>query len=161
MSGSHSDSNTAGRFLCFSLGKDKYAIPLLQVKEVIGNAETTALPQAPAHFKGIMNLRGQVISVIDLRTKLKLPKPGSAHESTIIILDFGALSLGVEVDSVDCVTAYTEKEVSPSPDTESSIKADYITGVARTENSLTLILDLKKVLNAEDYHALKNQVAAA
>lgn len=154
------DSNSNGRFLCFTLGKEKFAIPLLQVKEVLGNVETTAIPQAPPHFKGIMNLRGQVISVIDLRTKLKIGKPDVTPETTIIIMDFAPLSLGVIVDSVDCVAMYEGKDISDPPDTDSSMKADYITGVARTENSLTLILDLKAMLNTNDFKVIKTQKAA-
>lgn len=152
--------NSSGRFLCFTLGKEKFAIPLLQVKEVLGNVETTAIPQAPPHFKGIMNLRGQVISVIDLRTKLKIGKPDITPETTIIIMDFAPLCLGVIVDSVDCVAMYESKDLSEPPDTDSSMKADFITGVARTENSLTLILDLKAMLNTNDYKVIKTQKAA-
>ena len=153
-------SNADGKFLCFTLGKEKFAIPLLQVKEVLGNVETTAIPQAPPHFKGIMNLRGQVISVIDLRTKLKIGKPEVTPETTIIIMDFAPLCLGVIVDSVDCVAMFEGKDISNTPDTDSTIKSDFITGVARSENSLTLILDLEAMLNISDYKVLKNQKAA-
>lgn len=146
----------AGRYLRFSLGKEKFAIPLLQVKEVIGNVETTAIPQSPSHFKGIMNLRGQVISVIDLRLKLQSGKPDQGHETTIIILDFAPLSLGVVVDSVDSVAAYEQRDICPAPDTDSNMRADFIKGVARDEKTLTLILDLRAALNAEDYKTLKN-----
>lgn len=152
--------DSSRRFLCFTLGKEKFAIPLLQVKEVLGNVETTAIPQAPPHFKGIMNLRGQVISVIDLRTKLKIGKPDITPETTIIIMDFAPLCLGVIVDSVDSVAMYESKDLSEPPDTDSSMKADYITGVARSENSLTLILDLKAMLNTNDFKVIKNQKAA-
>jgi purine-binding chemotaxis protein CheW len=154
------DSANGGRFLCFTLGKEKFAIPLLQVKEVLGNVETTAIPQAPPHFKGIMNLRGQVISVIDLRTKLKIGKPDITPETTIIIMDFAPLCLGVIVDSVDRVAMFESKELSEPPDTDSSMKADFITGVARTENCLTLILDLKSMLNTNDYKVIKANKAA-
>jgi len=165
MSEVSSNTNVKGgtdnsRFLCFTLGKEKFAIPLLQVKEVLGNVETTSIPQAPAHFKGIMNLRGQVISVIDLRTKLKIGKPDITPETTIIIMDFAPLCLGVVVDSVDCVAEYEAKDLSDPPDTDSSTKADYITGVARANNVLTLILDLKAMLNTNDFKVIKGQKAA-
>lgn len=159
---SHSVANNAanghgGRYLCFSLGKDKFAIPLLQVKEVIADVETTNIPQAPSHFKGIMNLRGQVISVIDLRVKLKAGKPEKTPETTIVILDLSPLVLGVIVDSVDSVIEYENEDISPAPDTESSLKADYIVGVARSEKSLTLLLNLRMVLNADDFKTMKAQ----
>ena len=146
------------RYLCFSLGNQKFAIPLLHVKEVIADVATTTIPQAPSHFKGIMNLRGQVISVIDLRLLLKSEKPGKSTETTIIILDLAPLSLGVVVDSVDSVVEYKESELSPAPDTDSSVKIDYITGVAKRENVLTLLLDIKAVLNTEDFRLMKSQI---
>lgn len=151
----------AGRFLCFSLGKEKYAIPLLEVKEVIANVETTAIPQAPVHFKGITNLRGQVISIIDLRLKLKSGKSEPGQETTIVILDFAPLSLGVIVDSVDSVVVFEQENISPAPDTDSSMKVEFIKGVARNENSLTLILDLKAALDTEDYKVMKNSLSRA
>ena len=152
----HDTSTQAGgRFLCFSLGKDKFAIPLLQVKEVIAYVETTSIPQAPNYFKGIMNLRGQVISIIDLRLKLKCGKPDQTSETTIVILDLAPLSLGVVVDTVDSVMEFEGKDISDTPDTDSSLKISYITGVARTEGHLTLLLDLKAALNADDFKAMK------
>ena len=155
------DSLKAGRFLCFSLGKEKFAIPLLQVKEVIANTETTSIPQAPSYFKGIMNLRGQVISIIDLRSKLKVGKTETTQETTIIILDINNLSIGVIVDSVDQVIAYEPGTISDPPDHDSSIKADYIVGVARDKEYLTLVLDLQKALNTEDMKTVRQQQKSA
>lgn len=152
---------SASRFLCFSLGKEKFAIPLLQVKEVIANTETTNIPQAPPHFKGIMNLRGQVISVIDLRIKLKVGKPESTTETTIVILDVNGLSLGVIVDAVNSVTSFDKSVISEPPVHDAAVKTDYIFGVARHEKDLTLLIDLKKVLNTDDLKTMKNQVAKA
>lgn len=149
---------SSGRFLCFSLGKEKFAMPLLQVKEVIANTETTSIPQAAPHFRGIMNLRGQVISVIDLRVKLKVGKPDVTPETTIVILDVNGLFLGVVVDSVDSVTSFDSSMISDPPVHDSSAKIDYIFGVARHEKALTLLIDLKKVLNTEDLKTLKHQV---
>lgn len=150
-------NNDGGRYLCFSLGKEKFAIPLLQVKEVIANTETTSIPQAPPYFKGIMNLRGQVISVIDLRAKLKIAHPEVNLETTIVILDIHGLSLGVIVDSVDSVMAYASDAISDPPDHDTSVKADYIVGIAREKDHLTLVLDLRKALNTDDMKSLRQQ----
>ncbi|OYZ12996.1 MAG: hypothetical protein B7Y39_18450 [Bdellovibrio sp. 28-41-41] len=152
-----SEELARGRFLCFSLGKERFAIPLLQVKEVIANTNTTNIPQAPSYFKGIMNLRGQVISVIDLRSKLKVSKPESSLETTIIILDINSLSIGVVVDSVESVVAYDAGNISAPPDHDSAVKTEYIVGVAREKDYLTLILDLRKALNTEDMTAARQQ----
>lgn len=147
----------AGRFLCFSLGKERFAIPLLQVREVIANTATTSIPQSPAHFKGIMNLRGQVISIIDLRSKLKVGKTDSTQETTIVILDITDVSVGVVVDSVDSVMAFEMDMISNPPEQDSSAKNNYIIGVAKEKDHLTLIIDLQKILNTDDMIALRQQ----
>lgn len=149
-----------GRYLNFTLGKEKFAMPLLQVKEVIANTETTCVPQAASYFKGIMNLRGQVISVIDLKNKLKIPKSELATESTIIILDIDGLFIGVLVDSVDSVATFTDESISDPPKHDSNTKTEYIVGVARDKNGLTLIIDLRRALNIEEIKHLANQKSA-
>jgi purine-binding chemotaxis protein CheW len=153
------NQESKSRFLCFILGKEKFAMPLLQVKEVIANTETTNIPQAAPHFRGIMNLRGQVISIIDLRVKLKVGKPESTPETTIVILDVNGMSLGVVVDSVSSVTTFDSSNISEPPVHDSSAKTDYIFGVARHEKDLTLLIDLKKVLNTDDLKTMKSQTS--
>lgn len=149
----------AARFLIFSLNDEQYAVPLLKVKEVIALTETTPVPFSPIHFKGIMNLRGQVISIIDLRTKLKMPKTESSTETAIIILDLSILSLGIIVDSVESVLALNKEEIQPPPDVGGS-DTRYITGVARKDKKLILLLDIERTLSVDDIKIMKSQVAA-
>lgn len=103
------------RLLAFSLCKEEYAMPLLKVKEVIANQEITHVPYTPLHFKGILNLRGQVISVIDLRLKLNMSEANMSDETAIIILDIHPLCLGVIVDSVNSVLTVQDSELCPPP----------------------------------------------
>jgi len=147
------------RYLVFSLLNEQYAVPLLQVKEVLGITDTTPVPYTPSHFRGIMNLRGQVISIIDLRLKFRMAKNEFGPETAIIILDLSPLSVGVIVDSVDSVLGLIEKDISPAPDVESNIKTDYIEGVARKDKKLILLLNIEKTLSVEDLKALKKQAA--
>ncbi|MBS1984950.1 MAG: chemotaxis protein CheW [Bdellovibrionales bacterium] len=137
------------RFLVFSLGKESYAIPLLSLKEVIAMPDTTPIPHAPAHFLGIMNLRGQVISVMDLRTKFGI-KADSSGETSVIICDLAPLSIGVVVNSVDCVLALQQSEIRPRPDVQGARYAEAITGVAQRGAQLILILNIAKALDVED-----------
>lgn len=148
------------RFLQFSLGTEDYAIPLLKVKEVIAVSELTPVPFAPPHFRGIMNLRGQIISVIDLRIKFKMSKADFTQETAIVILDLGKLCFGVIVDCVSSVLAATAAEIAAAPDVESSVKSDYIQGVTRKDNRLVLLLDIEKVLSIEDLKVLKRPAGA-
>jgi purine-binding chemotaxis protein CheW len=139
----------AARYLSFSLGNEEYAIPLLSVREVIAMPEVTPIPYTPSYFLGIMNLRGQVISIMDLRSKLGI-KAGAAAETSVIICDLNSLSIGVVVDSINCVLSPTEGEVSPKPELQSSKSSDFITGVYRKDKKLVLFLDVAKTLSVED-----------
>lgn len=145
--------STMIRYLCFGLGSEEFAIPLLSVKEVIGLPEITSVPQTPAHFLGVMNLRGSVISVMDLRLKLGI-KSASQQETTVIILDLGDYQLGVVVDRVNAVLPLTAEQIGPKPVVESSKSTEYITGVFRKEERLVLLLDIAKALVVEDRSAM-------
>lgn len=147
-------ANLGGRYICFSLGKERFALPLLQVKEVIADIKTTPIPQTPAYFKGIVNLRGQVVSIIDLRSKLNIPGSKNITETVIIILDLNSFSIGVIVDTVDCVTTYDGANISLSLNNESTINSKFIMGVAKEEKAMTLILDLKAVLSSNDFKSV-------
>jgi len=149
------------RFLEFSLGLEDYAIPLLSVREVISVPETTPIPKAPPHFLGIMNLRGQVISVVDLRTKLKIKPKENNHEESVIIVDINGMNLGIVVDSINKVLAFTTEEVNDVPEIESQVNAEYIKGVYRKEDALTVLLDVAKVLDLKDMKAMGGMKAAA
>lgn len=158
-SGAHETVTEASRFLIFSLCSEQYAVPLLKVKEVIALTDITPVPYSPPHFKGIMNLRGQVISVIDLRQKLKMPKADANQETAIIILDLSPLSLGIIVDSVESVLAVDQAEIQPPPDIGGANTA-YIRGVTRKDKKLILLLDIERTLSVEDLKAMKQANAA-
>jgi purine-binding chemotaxis protein CheW len=156
-------AETSERYLAFLLGKEQYAIPLLQVKEVIEMSEPTPIPEAPPYFLGIINLRGQVISVIDLRSKLRVAKSENGPKTAIVILDIDpALSLAVIVDRVNSVLAFHHEDISAAPDMRST-NNPYLTGVARKDNRLTLILDIRTALGIKDIETFShhNQSLAA
>lgn len=155
--GSAKAERDSERYLVFSLNHEQYALPLLKVKEVIGYTEITQVPYTPSHFRGIMNLRGQVISVIDLRLKFRMSKAEISPETVIIILDLSPLSLGIIVDAVESVMAIEGHDIQPTPDIESQIRADYIMGVARRDKRLILLLDLVKALSVEELMAIRQQ----
>lgn len=148
------------RFIEFSLGKEDYAIPLLMVREVISVPETTPIPKSPTHFLGIMNLRGQVISVVDLRKKLKVENKKDSEEA-VIIVDIGGMNIGVVVDSINKVLAFSSDEVSEMPEVEHQVNTHFIFGVYKKENSLTVLLDIAKVLDLKDIEAINSHKKAA
>jgi len=148
------------RYLCFSVANEEFGIPLLNVKEVIGYPEITPVPQTPSHFLGIMNLRGNVISVLDMRLKIG-QKATKSDETTVMILDLGGFNLGVVVDCVNSVIAIQQEHLSPRPVIESSKNTEYITNVYRRDDRLILFIDIAKALSVDDYSAIKKQVKVA
>jgi purine-binding chemotaxis protein CheW len=140
------------RYLCFSLGSEEFAIPLLCVKEVIAVPDVTPVPFTPPHFLGIMNLRGQVISVLDLRQKFGI-KGTNSNETAVIICEISPLCIGVVVDSINSVIAPSKDDISDKPDIQSDRSTEYILGVYRKEKRLVLFLDISKTLSVEDKKA--------
>ena len=148
-------SGGTSRYLAFSLGQEEFAIPLLSVREVVARPETTPVPFSPPHLVGIMNLRGQVITVFDLRQKFRLtPRPDA--EIAVIICDLAPLQFGCIVDSVNSVLALKAEDISPRPDLDRQVNTEFITGVAHRNSSLVLILNLAKALDVEDLVVIKN-----
>lgn len=148
-------SSASERYLGFSLGDEEYGIPLLKVREVIGMPEITPVPQSPKHFVGIMNLRGQVISIVDLRTKLSIP-PKTGTEVAVVICDIGGAYLGVVVDSVNQVYSPAPDQIADRPEIQNSKANQFITGVYRHDKQLVLLLDIARTLDMED-HAIINR----
>ncbi len=146
--------NLTNRYLSFSLNSEHYALPLLAVREVVAMPEVTAVPFTPPHFLGIMNLRGQVISIIDLRLKFNMKKPETNTETSVIICDLAPLCIGAVVDSVNSVLVLSSADIGGRPDIQSNRNSDYITGVCKRDDKLILLLDIAKALSVEDHMAM-------
>lgn len=145
----------AGRFLSFSLGDNQYAVPLLSVKEVIAVPEIKRIPQAPDYFLGVINLRGQIISVIDLRRKLDV-KADLDAEACVIICNLGSQHVGLVVSSVKQVINLAQSDIGPRPEGQGSRQA-YITGLAKVEDiGMVILLDIAACLDLND----RNHIAA-
>jgi len=140
------------RYLRFSLGEEEYAISLLRVREVIAVPEVTPIPQTPNYFLGVINLRGQVITVVDMRTKLGI-KPINGPEMAVVICDLGSISLGVVVDSINSVIAPRAEDLSEKPELKNQKAMDYITAVYRHEKGLVLLVDIAGLFSFEDQAA--------
>lgn len=152
--------NGAGdRYLQFSLGNEKYAIPLLEVREVIPPPETTTMPNGPAYFVGIMNLRGQIISIVDLRKKLNIKPAEQGVEEAVIIVCLEGVSIGLVVDSINKVVNLGSQEISEIPEIKSQVNAKYIYGVFKREEELTLLLDISIVLQIQEILKLSKNAA--
>ncbi|MBC7661566.1 MAG: purine-binding chemotaxis protein CheW [Chitinophagaceae bacterium] len=144
------------RFVIFTLGSEAFALPLVKIREVIALTGITSIPNIPLHFKGFMNLKGKIISVIDLRLKFGIKGVSATGETAIIIVDLEHLCMGVIVDSVESVLSIAANNMSLPPQIESAINTDYITGVARLDKRLLLILNIEKALSVEYLLAIKS-----
>lgn len=132
--------------LTFVLDREEFGIPVTQVREVIRVAEITRVPQAPAHVRGVANLRGRVLAVIELRSRLGLPPADLTARSRVVVVELRDRVLGLLVDAVSQVTKVPEASVVPAPEEVVTADADYVTGVARWESRLIILLDLEKAL---------------
>jgi purine-binding chemotaxis protein CheW len=130
------------RYLCFNLGTESFALPLLHVREVLAEPEITPVPHTPSYFQGIMNLRGQVVSVMDLRAKLGIKPRADGSESAVIICALGEFVVGITVDAVNSVVAPKADEVS----VETGAGREYLAGVYRHQQELVLLLDVARAL---------------
>ncbi|MBY0553319.1 chemotaxis protein CheW [bacterium] len=150
----------SNRYICFNLGAQEYGVPLLSIKEVLALPEVTPIPQSPNHFLGIMNLRGNVISVMDLRIKIGV-KSANTDETSVMILDLGSYLLGVVVDKINAVLTLNESDISERPILESTKSTDYIENVYRSKDQLVLLISIAKALSLEDQTHLSNQTIKA
>jgi purine-binding chemotaxis protein CheW len=148
----------SNRYICFNIGEQEYAVPLLSIKEVLGLPEITSIPQCPPHFLGVCNLRGNVISVVDLRVKIG-EKPKNTDETSVMILDLGHYMIGVVVDKINAVLTIKEEEVSEKPIIESNRSTDYIQGIFKQKDQLVLLIS--KILSIEDHNMLSKQIKVA
>jgi purine-binding chemotaxis protein CheW len=132
--------------LTFALDREEFGIPVTQVREVIRVSDITRVPQAPAHVRGVANLRGRILAVVDLRSRLGLPAAELTSRSRVVVVEVRERVLGLLVDAVSQVTKVPEASVVPAPDEVISTDATYLTGVARWQSRLIILLDLEKAL---------------
>jgi purine-binding chemotaxis protein CheW len=132
--------------LTFALDREEFGIPVTQVREVIRVSEITRVPQAPPHVRGVANLRGRILAVVELRSRLGLASAALTPRSRVVVVEVRGRVLGILVDAVSQVTKVPESSVVPAPQEVVSADAAYLTGVARWQSRLIILLDLDKAL---------------
>ncbi len=139
----------------FTLGGDEYAVEIQKVREVINFRELTPLPKAPSFVKGIINLRGEVIPVIDLREKFGLAHEAYSALTNVVIVELGRKAVGVVVDEVRHVIRLPADNVAPAPPFIGGLSGRYVSGVAKLGERLIVVLDMEKILSASELIALR------
>lgn len=146
----------AGKYLTFALGHEEYGLEILGVREIIKLMDITAVPKVPEYVKGVINLRGKVISVIDLRLKFALPQVEYTKETCIIVLNVANTLMGIVVDHVCEVLDIVQDNIEPPPSFGKNSEVDFITGVGKIGDKVKILLDIQKVLAQDALLELKS-----
>jgi len=148
-----------GKYLTFMLASEDYGIGILKIKEIIGMMPITSVPQTPSFVKGVVNLRGKVIPVVDLRLKFGMSAIDYTERTCIIVVEIsgqtGAIKIGVVVDAVSEVLNIKGEDIENTPAFGTSVNIDYILGMAKMGGSVKILLDIDKVLNTQDIASLE------
>ena len=143
----------AGKYLTFSLAQEEYGLEILKVREINGYMDITAVPQTPHHVKGVINLRGQVIPVVDLRAKFGMETTEVTDQTCIIVVEITqkdhAFSTGIVVDRVQEVLDIAGEDIEKAPEFGSSVDTDFILGMGKIGESVKILLDINAVLGTD------------
>ncbi len=153
----------AGKYLSFQIGTEEFAIRVLKVREIMGIQDITAVPQTPAYLRGVINLRGKVIPVIDLRLKFGMPALEYSQRTCIIVVQIqgqaGPIQMGIIVDSVSEVLLLGAGDIEDTPDFGEGVAVPYVVGLAKGKGRVKILLDIDRVLTSQDLSALGSVLA--
>ena len=151
-----------GKYLTFTLAEEEYGIGILKIKEIIGMMPITTVPQTPEFVKGVINLRGKVIPVIDLRLRFGMGEIDYTERTCIIVVDVveidgqaGTVLIGIVVDSVSEVLNIKGDDIEDTPTFGTKLNTEYILGMAKMEGGVKILLDIDRVLNSEEIAVLE------
>jgi purine-binding chemotaxis protein CheW len=136
----------AGKFLTFALGREEYGFEILKVREIIGVIEITQVPSMPSYVLGVINLRGKVVPIVDLRCRFNMPPVERTSESCIIVVSVREKLMGVFVDQVSEVLDVHAEEIEDAPDVGSDSTSNYILGMAKVKGRVKILLDIDAVM---------------
>jgi purine-binding chemotaxis protein CheW len=147
-----------GKYLVFQLGREEFGIRVLKVREIMGIQEITGVPQTPGHVQGVINLRGKVIPVVDLRLKFGLPEQEYTQRTCIIVVqvqgEAGPMLMGIVVDGVAEVLNLAAADIEDTPDFGAGTATPYLSGIAKVKGKVKILLEIDRVLTSQDLRAL-------
>ena len=144
----------AGKYLTFGLGEQAYGLEILKVREIIGMVPITPVPGTPAFVRGVINLRGKVIPVADLRAKFSMAATEQTDETCIIVVQVRGMEMGMVVDRVQEVQNIAEGDIEDTPSFGTDIDTDFILGMGKANGQVTILLEISRVLTGEDMTAM-------
>ncbi|MDQ9170761.1 chemotaxis protein CheW [Oxalobacteraceae bacterium R-40] len=146
--------------LSFKLGQEEYGISILKVQEIRGYESVTRIANTAEHIKGVINLRGIIVPIIDMRIKFKLGTPVYDEFTVVIIMNIGAQVMGMVVDSVSDVVTLTSEQIKPAPAMGTALNADYLTGLGTLDERMLILVDIDKLMRADDIQPAEQAMAA-
>lgn len=138
--------SAGGKFLSFFLGSEEYAIGILKVKEIIGLIPITPVPKMPSYIRGVLNLRGKIVPVMDLRLRFGLASAEDTHETCVIVVQEGKTQMGVLVDKVSEVADIGQEQIEDVPSLGGEKSNEYLKGIGKVKDTVKMIVDIEKVV---------------
>lgn len=158
--GDEDDEDTQeGKFLTFRLGDEDYGLEIRYVLEIIGVQEVTDVPDMPDYVKGVINLRGQVIPIMDVRMRFRMPARDYDDRTCIVVIHHGELAVGLVVDTVKEVIDIPEGDISPPPRSGQGRSTQFMSGMGKVEDGVKILLDVNKLLYDEGLPHLREHLA--
>lgn len=155
---SRSSDPATSQYLTFTLAGESYGVDILRVREIKGWTPVTRIPNTPEHMRGVLNLRGTIVPIIDMRMRFNLEHAEYTPVTVVIVLSVrtgaGDRVIGIVVDSVSDVLDVTPEEIKPSPDFGGSVNTEFINGLATVNDHMVMLLDIDKMLTSDEMSAL-------
>lgn len=153
--------NNTTEVLSFRLGGEEYAISILKVQEIRGYDAVTRIANTPEYLKGVVNLRGIIVPVIDMRIKLNIGKATYDAFTVVIVLNINHHTIGMVVDSVSDVVTLTPEQIKPAPDLGATVSGEYLQGLGTVDERMLILLDIDRLLGSDELGLLATSRAAA
>jgi purine-binding chemotaxis protein CheW len=155
----HNASNADVEVLSFRLGREEYGVNILNVQEIRGYDAVTRIANAPDFVKGVINLRGIIVPIVDMRIKFGMPSPTYDDFTVVIIINIGGRIVGMVVDSVSDVTTLEPAQIKPAPDIRAGVATEHITGIGTIDDRMMILIDIDRFMASEDMGLLDAMAA--
>jgi len=147
---SGADASAGNEYLAFKLGQEEYGIDILKVQEIRGYESVTRIANAPEFIKGVINLRGIIVPIVDMRIKFNLGEPRYDQFTVVIILSIAGRVVGMVVDSVSDVTTLQPEQIRPAPEMGTALNTDYLVGLGTLEERMLILLDIECLMSSPE-----------
>ncbi|WP_051293732.1 chemotaxis protein CheW [Pseudoduganella violaceinigra] len=152
-------ANQPAEFLAFTLGKEEYGIDIQKVSEIRSYENPTRIASAPDYMKGVMNLRGLIVPIIDMRVRFQLGEPTYGPFTVVIILHIGTRTVGIVVDAVSDVTTLQPEQIKAAPDIGGSMDTEYITGLGTIDDRMLILVDIERLMSSAEMGLIEKMAA--